>query len=92
MSRTAHAERRAQQRAIPPLIEQWLEEFGEEHYDGRGGLVRYFSRRSVRAMERRFGSRPVRRMAEYLNAYVVESSRDGTTITIGHRTRRIKRT
>ena len=87
-----HARMRAQQRGIPPLIEHWLDEFGEEQYDGHGAVVRYFSRRSIRRMERTFGAVPVRRMAEYLrNAYKVETSSDGQLITIGHRTKRIWR-
>ena len=86
-----HAKTRAQQRGIPPLIEQWLDEFGEIEYDGRGGVVRYFSRRSIRAMERVFGSLPVRRMSQYFDAYKVESSRDSTVITVGYRRRRVRR-
>lgn len=86
-----HARARAQQRGIPPLIEEWLDEFGEVQYDDNGAVVRYFSRRSIRNMERTFGSAPVRRMSEYFDAYKVESSRDGTVITVGHRRRRVRR-
>ena len=59
MSTTRHAHTRAQQRGIPPLIDQWLDAYGEEEYDGRGGITRYFSSRSLRAMERDFGRAPV---------------------------------
>lgn len=48
--RSVHAKVRAQQRGIPPLIDRWLDEFGEEDYDGRGGVRIFFSRRSVKAM------------------------------------------
>ncbi|MDP6652334.1 MAG: hypothetical protein QGF90_09550 [Gammaproteobacteria bacterium] len=34
---TTHAAIRAQQRCIPPLVDQWLSQFGEEEYDGHGG-------------------------------------------------------
>lgn len=88
---TAHADRRAQQRCISPLIEQWLNQFGEEIYDGQGGVLRYFSHASKRAMEREFGSAPVRKMSEFLNVYAVESSQNGCVITIGHRRKRIFR-
>jgi hypothetical protein len=91
MNRSFHAGVRAQQRCIPPLIDQWLDQFGEEKYDGHGGVLRYFSRASIRAMECAFGRAPVRKMSEYLDAYKVESSNDGHIITIGHRTKRIKR-
>ena len=66
----------------------WLNLFGEEGFDGRGGIRRYFSKRSRRAMERAFGSGPVRRMADYLDTYLVESVDDGTIVTVGHRTHR----
>lgn len=91
MTHSQHAIRRSQQRGIPPLIDQWLDEYGEAQYDGHGGVVRYFSRRSIRAMEQGFGREPVRRMWEYLDAYKVESSHDGQTITVGHKTKRFRR-
>ncbi len=90
MTLTYHAATRSQQRCIPPLVMQWLDQFGEEQYDGHGAIIRYFSRASRRAMEREFGSNPVKKMSEFLNAYKVESH-DGTVITTGHLTKRIKR-
>ncbi len=36
MTRSSHAAVRAQQRYIAPLIKQWLDQFGEEKYDGNG--------------------------------------------------------
>lgn len=91
MPNNNHAAIRAQQRCIPPLVEQWLDQFGEERYDGHGGLIRFFSHASVRAMERIFGRDTARKMSVYLNVYKVESSRDGRAITIGYRTKHIKR-
>ena len=90
MNMTQHAAIRSQQRCIPPLILQWLDLYGEEQYNGHGAITRYFSRSSRRAMVRDFGSSPVRKMSEFLNAYKVESH-DGKVITTGHRTKRIKR-
>lgn len=91
MSTSIHARKRAQQRGIPRLVDMWLDAYGEEQYDGRGGVLRFFSPRSVRAMERDFGRAPVARMSEFLDCYKVESSRDGTTITVGHKTKRVWR-
>jgi hypothetical protein len=88
---TLHATRRAQQRCLPPLVEEWLDRFGEEEYDGHGGVITFFSRASRRAMQREFGRGPVRKFAEYFGAYKVESSHDGRTLTVGHRTKRINR-
>ena len=90
MNTQSHAATRAQQRCIPPLVDQWLDQFGEERYDGHGGLLKFFSHSSIRAMEKKFGRAPVRKLSEYFDAYKVESSRDGQTITVGHRTKRIR--
>ena len=88
---SSHARTRAQQRCIPPLVNEWLDRFGHEEYDGRGGVIRYFNHASIRVMERTFGRAPVSKLAEYLNVYKVESSLDGQVITIGHRTKHITR-
>jgi hypothetical protein len=88
---TEHAAVRAQQRGIPPLIKDWLLQFGEEQFDGHGGIKRFFSHRSIREMERCFGRKPVSRMSEFLEAYLIESSHDGVIITIGHNYRRSQR-
>lgn len=51
---SAHARQRAKERCIPPLIDEWLDRFGEEVHDGNGAVKLYFSKRSIRAMERAF--------------------------------------
>jgi len=90
---TEHAKTRAQQRGIPPLITNWLMDYGEEQFDGHGGVIHYFSRNSVRRIERDLGTVPVRRMSEYLRCYMVVSSTDGDVITLGkrHNGRHIRR-
>lgn len=85
---TKHAEIRAQQRAIPPLVDQWLDDYGCEEYDGHGGIIIFFNKDSRKKMERDFGHRPVALFSQYLNTYKVNSM-DGHTITVGHRTCRI---
>lgn len=87
---SAHARQRAKDRCIPPLIDEWLDRFGEVAHDGNGAVKLYFSKRSKRAMEREFGREPVRRMADKLKAYRVESLEDGCVITVGYRNRRIR--
>lgn len=91
MNHTVHSQQRDQQRCLPPVVHQWLDEFGEEAYDGHGGIKVFFSRRSIRAMERTMGRHFVRANRKYLQAYRVESSQDGGIITGGWRTRRINR-
>lgn len=86
-----HATIRAQQRGIPPFIDQLLDLYGNEQYDGHGGVVIYLDRGSIRRMERDMGREPVRRLTTWHNAYKVKSSIDGTTITTGHRCERIWR-
>ena len=87
---TRHAQLRAQQRCIPPLVEQLLDLYGQEEHDGHGAIILYLNKVSIRNMERDFGRRPVSRLAEWFDAYKVKST-DGQTITTGHRTRRVWR-
>jgi len=82
---TGHARQRAQQRGIPPLVTNWLLDYGEQSFDGRGAVVRYFTRKSLRRMERDLGAVPVRRMSEFMRCYLVESVDDGSVITIAKR-------
>ena len=80
---TTHATVRSQQRGVPPLISNWLIDYGNEVFDGHGGVVRYFSSQSIRNMEREIGKAPLQRMSEYLRCYLVQSSLDGAVITVG---------
>jgi hypothetical protein len=87
---TRHAQVRAQQRGIPPMVDQLLDLYGQEEYGGHGDITVYLSKDSIKKMERDLGHRPVSRLAEWFDAYKVRST-DGLTITIGHRTRRLWR-
>ena len=87
---TRHAELRAQQRGLPPMVDQLLDRYGQEEHDGHGAVVLYLSKSSIRHMERDLGRRPVACLAQWFDAYKVVGS-DGQTITIGHRTRRLWR-
>lgn len=82
---TQHAETRAQQRGIPPLVHNWLLDYGREQFDGHGGTIRYFTRESIRKLEREQGRVAVKRMSEFLRCYLVQSSNDGVVITLGKR-------
>ena len=87
---TKHAEARAKQRGIPPLVDHLLDLYGEEEHSGHGTVTLYLNKHSIRSMERDLGRRPVSRLAEWFDAYKVKST-DGHTITVGHRTRRLWR-
>jgi len=84
---TRHATIRSQQRGIPPLVRHWLLDYGEEVFDGRGAILRYFTAQSIRRMERDLGREPLRRLSEYLRCYLVEATDDGRIITMGKRFR-----
>lgn len=88
-SLSSHAASRVQQRALPPLVLDWLHQFGHEHYDGRGGVILHFNKPARRRLERAVGCEPVRRMKDWLNAYVVITT-DGDIITAGHRFKRLR--
>jgi hypothetical protein len=53
VSFTTHAIVRSQQRGVPPLVSNWLIDYGTEVFDGHGGVVRYFSSQSIRNMSAR---------------------------------------
>lgn len=91
MENSIHYKQRLSQRCIPPVVDLWLNRFGKEEFDGHGGVRVYFNHQSVKKMEREFGRHFVRENAKYLNAYKVESSRDGCAITSGWLTKRIWR-
>lgn len=80
---TEHAEKRSMQRGIPPLISQWLRDYGDRHYDGHGCVLRYFSHESKRRIQRDVGREPVRRLREYLRCYLVEAVDNNQIVTIG---------
>lgn len=90
LSTTYHASTRLQQRGIPPLIIQWLEDYGREVHDGHGGVILCFDKDAKRRLQRVVGREPVRRLNDWLDIYAVYSL-DGRLITTGHRYQRIKR-
>jgi hypothetical protein len=82
---TTHARQRSHQRGVPPLITSWLLDYGVEEYDGHGAIIRYFTRESLRKMERELSSAPLKRLSEFLSCYLVQSNQDGAIITVGKR-------
>lgn len=88
---TRHAEIRAQQRGITPLVDRLLEEFGEEEHDGHGCTRLFFSRRSIRKMEQALGHQAVTLFKRYFGAYKVESGTTGETITRAWQTQHLRR-
>lgn len=87
---TQHAKVRAQQRGVPPLIDELLDRYGRERHDHHGAVVVFFDKDSRRSMERELGRSAVACISRWMNAYKVRST-DGCTVTVGFRTRSIYR-
>lgn len=86
---TQHAKVRAQQRGVPPLMDELLDRYGNEQHDHHGAIVVFFDKDSRRLMERELGKQAVACFSRWMNAYKVRST-DGRTVTVGFRTRRIR--
>lgn len=83
-----HASLRLQQRGIPPLILEWLAQYGSVKYDHRGAEVLYFDKRSRKSLAKAVGEEVVKKLASLLDAYAVVSQ-SGSFVTAGHRTKRL---
>jgi len=86
---TKHADTRQQQRGIPPLILEWLTSYGTTSHDHHGTEIRYFDKRSRKALARAVGEEIVSHLSALLDTYAVVSG-SGAVITVGHRFRRVK--
>jgi hypothetical protein len=86
-----HASRRMQKRSVPPIVLDWLQDYGSEQYDGRGAVIRYFNRAAKERLERVCGRQFVQANKKYLAVYIVEDISGQSLITIGYRNRRIPR-
>lgn len=87
MNTSKHAAIRMQQRGIPPLVVDWLQLYGEEQHDHKGGTVHFFSKHSWKVLKHKVGKEPLRRMSDFRNAYLIESN--GVVLTVGHRFKHI---
>lgn len=85
---TKHAKNRCQQRAVPPVVVDWLLMFGAIEYDKHGAEIRFFNKRSRRCLAAEVGAQLVARMERLLNTYLVLN--DEQIITVGYRLKHIK--
>jgi len=89
MAMTLHAQRRMQQRGIPPLIVDLLDEFGaSERCVGAERL--YFNKAARSRLSRAHGAGGTAVIDKWLGVYAVISD-TGALITVAHRRRRLKR-
>lgn len=82
---------RVQQRGLCGEVVGLLKRYGARQYDGHGGVIRYFDKRSRKQIERDYGAGFLHRLGHANDAYLVESACDGGSITAGHRYKRLKR-
>lgn len=83
MNMTKHAQARSQQRAIPPLIIEWLCRYGCRFEGTNGTTVCFFDRESRRCLASDVGHVVVRRLSDMLDTYLVLSG--DSIVTMGHR-------
>ena len=83
-----HAQIRKQQRAVPQIIVEWLQDYGRVIRKA-GADVYYLDKKARRKLRRDIGSVPYRRMEDLLDAYVVIAD-DGSVVTVGWRYKRLK--
>lgn len=89
MSMSVHASKRAQQRSVPPLIIDWLLDYGAETPADDGASIRFFDKCSRRRLERACGRRVIHKLESWMNSFLIES--DGTVITTGKLYKHIRR-
>jgi ActR/RegA family two-component response regulator len=83
---TVHASTRMQQRAIPPIMIEWLMRFGAQRWS-RGASVYEFDKDSRRRLRRHIGQRLFSSVEQWLGAYVVVGG-EQRVVTAGWRQRR----
>lgn len=87
---TDHARSRLQQRGIPAAAVANLLDFGRRCHDHHGATIVFFDHRARNALARRVDPAELRRIEPHFDTYAVIAA-DGDIVTVGHRTRRIRR-
>ena len=83
MNRSEHVTTRPRQRAIPPLIIDWLCRYGCRLQGMNGTTICFFDLESRRSLAAEVGQVIVRRLADMMDAYVVLSG--DSVVSVGHR-------
>ena len=83
---TMHASKRVQQRAIPPIVVEWLMRFGAQRWS-RGASVYAFDKEGRRRLRGHIGQRLFASVEHWLDAYAVVGG-EQKIITVGWRQQR----
>lgn len=86
-----HAAHRIQKRAIPPMVIDWLHNYGSKQYDVHGAVIRFFDRAAKARFSGAFGQQFPLDSKKYFSVYSVEDVSGQSIITVGYRDRRIRR-
>ena len=85
-----HAHVRAQQRSIPPMVMDLLQDFGASARV-RGADTYFFDQSARRRLREELGTKRCHVIERWLNTYVIVAD-DGSVITAAWRTRRLRQT
>ena len=80
---TKHAKKRAAQRGVSEDICELLLDYGESLYRRGGGRFHFFSKKSIKKIEHKFGREFVSKNHEDLKAFCIEDHKTGRIVTIG---------
>lgn len=86
MTSTSHAQKRIQQRGVPPIIVDLLMQFGTRISAGEGTEICYFDRKARRFVHAYAGGL-FSRLSEQLDAYAVVSGEK--VVTVGSRFKKL---
>ena len=89
-SLSVHAKTRLQQRAISMPVLDCLLNFGSKVHDHKGAEILFFDRRARDRVRLAVGEKQFKCVQAKINSYAVVAV-DGWVLTVGHRTKRIRR-
>ena len=87
---TRHAEERARDRAVPPIVLDWLLSYGQRMPAGDGAECLFFDKNSRRKLQQNLGGWAYMKLESKFDAYAILAS-DGEVITLGYRNKKIRR-
>ena len=87
---TDHARTRLHQRGIPLPVLDCLLNYGKKVHDHRGSEILFIDHHARNQIRRTYGEHDFKQLEAKLDTYAVIGG-DGSVVTVGHRTKRIKR-